>query len=146
LQVLVTNNQIYHGSERFLGNIYPANLSLLTYSALAAVLQPGSLEWWRFLDDRGIDGDPLLGDPESITTSARRLFQAEQEVVAGGEGPHWEAARILLAQYRPMKDASCPLFARKFSATGADHVAHLAKGFASFPNSLGMASETQRRH
>lgn len=139
--------------------------SLFKDRAVAAVLQPGSLKWWQFLDDRGIDGDQLLDDPEPTTTAhttlpevekvedseerwhiesttaIRRILTETGKVVAHGEGRHWEAARGLLAQYRPMMDASCPLFARKFSRDGAEGVAELAKGFAS---SLGNTSDIQK--
>ena len=97
-----------------------------------AVLYPGSLAWWKFLDDRGIDGDLLL--PTSSAPHGRQLQQSlkAKELpmwVSPDQGAHWAAARQLLGDFRPMADTNCPLFARKFAADDAGSIALLAKNF-----------------
>lgn len=119
-------------------------LSLDSKSCLIAVLQPGSLPWWQYLDDRGINGETLLPDPHipSDQTLRRILRENGSSTLNNQEGAHWEAARQLLAAYQPMRDTNCPLFARKFDAADAASIALLARNFttpAAHGNSTGLA-------
>ena len=107
-----------------------------------AVLQPGSLAWWELLDDHGINGDSLLGDAPTLQTPQRRARRLSADGGAPLEqGAHWDAARPLLAKYQPIADGGCPLFARKFSAHGADSVADLARRYTSLTQALTDSSQ-----
>ena len=56
--------------------------------------------------------------------------------LANEAADHPRAAEPILAQYQPMKDGSCPLFARKFAAPAADSVLRLAQGYLSLEEVL----------
>ena len=105
-----------------------------------AVLQPGSLAWWELLEDHGINGDSLLEDAPTLQIPQRRL-SADNGGAPLDQGAHWDAARPLLAKYQPMTDGGCPLFARKFSAHGADSVADLARRYTSLTQALTDSSQ-----
>lgn len=101
------------------------------------------MKWWELVQNGTHDEDEVATllaedmDPQWIVPAVgnRQLRQA-QTLAAEERGSHWEAARQLLAMFSPMSDGSCPLFARKFSASGADSMADLAKRYTSLQQSL----------
>lgn len=84
------------------------------------------------MDGLGIDGDILLPSLDLIPGSRQRTLLSASTVpdsISLGHGLHWEAAKKLLADFRPMGDTNCPLFARKFAAEEAEEIALLARNF-----------------
>lgn len=102
------------------------------FAVLVAVLFPGSLAWWEYLDNLSINGDLLLPAFFSIQNRQFRIILQSQESpvnIADRQAAHWEAARQLLTAFRPILDTNCPLFARKFASEDAEAITILAMNF-----------------
>lgn len=97
-----------------------------------AVTQPGTQAWKQLLSipEAMNDAPGMQSAQQNGGVATRRLRQAQD--AAKESSTNRASAAHFLSQYRAMTDPNCPLFARKFSASGADAVAKMAKGdFAS---------------